>query len=237
MWDARFMRAQRLAPVLAALLLSACALPGAPDAKLQAQAAPGARSVPADLAAYYPAPEGAVWHYAQWSAQDGGPETPREGGMTIRVTGAELRSDGTRVAYTRRESPSGQLAPTRILTTASAVSLSRASDPEDGPSLTILRFPFVQQVAWKGRSWPAQGAVESVEPQGFEAVTVPAGTYDAWRVDHVLTYANGAQDRLNYWYAPGVGAVKLVERLTLFLADGGERHLLTRAELTRAEGL
>lgn len=226
-------------PLLASALLPLLAAcgdgPAAPlAARSQARPALSARAATA-AADLYPAPAGAVWHYAQWGAQDDGPEAPQNP-MTIRVTEAAARPDGTKVAFTRRDSASGQLPATRIVETASTVSLSRASDPEGGPSLAILRYPLQPGVAWKGRS-TASGAVESVEPQGYETVTVPAGAFEAWRVDHVVHQPDGTEDRLNYWYAPGVGAVKLVERVTLHLADGSTRRLTVRGELTGTEGL
>jgi hypothetical protein len=65
----------------------------------------------------------------------------------------------------------------------------------------------------------------------IETVTVPAGTFEAMRVDHEITYAQGATDTLNYWYAPGVGCVKMIERTTLF-SGPTPTHLEVIGELT-----
>ena len=44
---------------------------------------------------------------------------------------------------------------------------------------------------------------------GIQAVTVPAGTFDAVRVDIKETVKGGSSNAWTNWYAAGVGAVKL----------------------------
>jgi hypothetical protein len=55
---------------------------------------------------------------------------------------------------------------------------------------------------------------------GTESIAVPAGVFESYHLEHRITNATGAQDKLNYWYAPGVGMIKAIEGLTVDLGQG-----------------
>lgn len=216
-----------LAVLVAALSapIAACHSAGAPVQPGLKPQALRARSLAAD---YYPLAVGAKWEYRLLQKQGDGPigEKP----MSIAITSVTPLPDGGVEAVTERRYQSWSPPPTRVRRHADRVVLSRLSDPIDGPSLTILKFPLDAHTAWPGRPFGG-GNSETVVPFGEETVTVPAGTFKAFRVDHKIRYATGDTDDLNYWYAPGRGVVKMIERSTLFQGDT-KIHLEVTGELT-----
>lgn len=176
----------------------------------------------------YPVVPGMVWEYQTRQKRNDGSFSERW--MKMRITSAQDLGEGVTEAVLERESPSGQARPTRIRVHPDKVVLTRLASPPDGPSLTIMKTPPTVGETWPGRPY-TNGNRETISAQGWEDVTVPAGTFRAWRVDHKVDYAQGGSDTLNYWYAPGVGTVKMVERLTLWMGPE-PTHLEVTASLT-----
>lgn len=88
-----------------------------------------------------------------------------------------------------------------------------------GPTVKSARtfdppWVFVKPGANAGDQWeykPARGTVTySYTARGSERVEVPAGTFDAVRVEEVSKRAAGKEGSRTLWYAPGVGEVKAV---------------------------
>lgn len=214
---------------LLAALIAGCAAPTAPRLAGD-RPAPSLRAKEAS-ASLYPLSAGSRWTYRLLQQQDDGPV--REKPMTMRVLSAQAGPDGATEAVVEREYESWKPPLTRALAYADRVVLGRLSDPIGGPSITILKFPLEAGATWPGRPLTG-GNSETIAPMGLERVTVPAGAYEAQRVDHRIVYANGATDTLHYWYAPGVGVVKMIERSTLFSGDTPVRLQVT-GELTAYE--
>ena len=167
----------------------------------------------------YPTTVGRTWTYQTHQTQGEAPEKP---GKEQRLEISRHVPDG---AVMRRFYGSWEAPATLIRKSAEEVRLSRffADAPSATESIAILRFPLQVGAVWPGRSFPR--ATESIEVVGQERITVPAGTFDAWHLRHVLTYAAGGGDDLDYWYAAGVGMVQAIERVTLM---SGEKPLHTR---------
>lgn len=210
--------------VLAVVALSACQK--APMAAMTGvrPLAVAAKNAQADL---YPVAAGSNWTYALRQRQADGSEQVRP--MTIRVASAQTRADGVVEAVLERSYQNWAPPATRVLRHPDKVVLSRLSDPEDGPSITVLRTPFEAGASWPGRPLGG-GHTETIRAIGLEEVTVPAGRFQAHRVDHDIRYATGDTDTLNYWYAPGVGVVKMIERTTLY-QEGKPLRLQVTGEL------
>ncbi|MEB3198758.1 MAG: hypothetical protein VKP62_16295 [Candidatus Sericytochromatia bacterium] len=121
--------------------------------------------------------------------------------------------------------------PTRIWVTPDSVKLSRLNSPVNGPSITILRAPWQSGASWPGRPLP-DGHSEVISVIGMRDTEVPAGRFETWQVDHLIRYADGNSDVLSYWYAAGVGCVRMIERATLYVG-GKPVKLATEACLTR----
>jgi hypothetical protein len=143
--------------------------------------------------------------------------------MQMGILRAEARAGGTVEAVLERRYRGLQFPPTRVLVRPDAVVLSRLADPLDGPSLTILRGAPAVGASWPGRPLKP-GNEERVVVIGEEDVEVPAGRWRGWRVDHVLRYADGEGDTLSYWYVPGVGCARMIERTTIYV--GSEKRKL-----------
>lgn len=209
------------------LLLSSCLLAGcahAPVAPLLPRAGAFAVRATGDL---YPLAKGETWTYALEQQQDANPV--QHTAMTIAIASVTTQPDGATMAVLNRTYGTFQPPATRVLHYPDRVVLSRLSDPETGPSLTILHLPLKAGDSWPGRDFGG-GNTETVTAKGQETVTVPLGTYTAERVDHLIRYADGKTDTLSYWYAPGVGVVKMIERSTLF-ETGQTVHLSSTGEL------
>lgn len=189
---------------------------------------PGALKAAQASQSLYPVVPGTQWEYQTRQKRNDGSFSERW--MKMKITAAQELEGGITEAVLEREFPSLQVPPTRVRVHPDKVVLTRLSSPPDGPSLTILKLPPVAGEAWPGRPYTG-GDQETVLPQGWEDVTVPAGTFRAWRVDQKRDYAQGGSDTLNYWYAPGVGTVKMVERLTLWMGPE-PTHLEVTASLT-----
>ena len=209
---------------VAAVLTSACHKAPAPNAAGPRPMTMAARQTQADL---YPVTPGSRWQYVLRSRQADGSVTNRP--MAIAITGATPRADGVVEATMEREYQSWSPPTTRVLRHPDKVVLSRLSDPIDGPSITVLRTPFEPGASWPGRPLSG-GNSETIRAIGLEEVTVPAGTFKAYRVDHEIRYATGDGDTLNYWYAPGVGVVKMIERTPLY-QQGAPLRLQVTGEL------
>lgn len=80
--------------------------------------------------------------------------------------------------------------------------------------LIALQLPLQPGNQWEGRIF--QGGTERIQVMGLERITVPAGTFQTLKIEHHLQYANGKEDYLRYWYASGIGMVKLYEELTFY---------------------
>lgn len=209
-----FVRSSIAALIATATLgIAACATPVAPGAA-QARAAKALRARDAAAAPLYPLDAGLRWDYTlRQRLADG---TVKERPMAMGVARSAEIAPGLVEAVLERGYEGWAPPATRARASADQVVLNRLADPAppEGPSLTILRLPAAAGDRWGGR--PLQGGnAESVVVRGVETVEVPAGTFEALRVDHELTYADGDGDVLNYWYAPGAGCVRMIERTTL----------------------
>ncbi len=143
--------------------------------------------------------------------------------MLMDVVDVVREASGDTLATTVRAYGDFRLPATRVRVSKDNVRVSRAKDPEPGPSLVLLQSPLVVGRTWEGRQF-ADGSSESVQYRGVEPVDGPDGVVRAHRVDHLIEYAQGGSDCLEYWYAPGWGAVRMVERSTLF-TNKGRIHL------------
>lgn len=208
------------------LLLAGCGLAGAgaPLADSGASALKAKQTI--DFEALYPLAQGTEWRYRTLQRNGDSPERPgQEQRMIVTESATEA---GVTTAVVERYYGDRQSPTTQAVRTADGVVLSRYGQPELG-SMTIMKFPLKAGAKWGGRLKPQ--VTETVSYEGTAQVTVPAGTFVAQRLTHTLTYPNGHQDQLHYWYAPGVGMVKAVEGLTLDLGQGPKLNQVT-AELT-----
>lgn len=221
----------RLSTLSLCVMLSSChrPLPVATLAQspgLQAQSQPNMPS----LSTLYPLDPGHRWTYQLSQKQNG---EPKDKVKTLQMWTEALATDGNVFqAVLRRGYPDSPVSPNPTLARLynDRIELSRyqaptLSDLYASPELaapstegqnfvTILKAPFSPGQSWEGRLFK-EGS-ETVKVIGWESVQVPAGTFQALKIEHHKQYPNGKADFLYYWYAPQVGMVKLYEELTVY---------------------
>lgn len=156
------------------------------------------------------------------------------GTMTLPATQATRSADG--IVLARWPETTAQRSPRqseRFLPLPEAARqaspTSSLTDEELTTSLKVLSLPPQPGQSWTGRVWTF--AKETLTAQGWEQVTVPAGSYRAWHVTHRIAYDDGRADNLGYWYAPGVGMIKAHEESTLVMS-GQPTQFSVDGELT-----
>ena len=118
----------------------------------------------------------------------------------------------------------GKARPDDRAVAVSARGLVSGVKPPDGrfvPRATILRVPVVPGEQWAGGRPGGFVPVWRVTTRGPEEVVVPAGRFQAVRVDATYVGADRSQKHDRSWYAPGVGAVRRE-------FDSGVVHVLKR---------
>lgn len=179
---------------------------------------------------YYPVEAGRNWVFELQQYQN---DKPNPVLKEMRWTVVSSQSEGNQqTAVIKREQSHSTAQPHSTLAQISSagVTLSRYTEPlliqaaglaenpwQHQPGITVLKAPLDIGQAWPGRQF--QGGSETIQVVGTESVTVPAGTFQALKINHQLRYDNGKADDLFYWYAPGVGTVKLHEEMTVHFGE------------------
>ncbi|HEY9842319.1 MAG: hypothetical protein ACAI44_16080 [Candidatus Sericytochromatia bacterium] len=215
------------------LLLAACQPQNlAPAVRAQSRASLS-RS---EILSYYPLEAGRSWTFALEQTQNGQDNTKFK---TLTMFTEPLAPEaGAERAVLRRVYPDSTVTPTPSLARrfGDRVELSRYQAPADTGFLALqppsgavlpaargagfiiaMQLPFEPGHSWGGREF--QGGSETISVRGEETVSVPAGTFKALLIEHHLSYDNGKEDYLRYWYAPGVGMVKMYEELTAYFGQ------------------
>lgn len=195
------------------------------------------------LQRYYPMEAGRSWTFELSQTQNGQDNSKYK--VMNMFTEPLPNADGAEQAVLRRVYPGAAVTPTPSLIKrfGDRIDLSRYKDPAPArleplslqmglqlpanlplPAVTrgvnfvtAMQLPLTPGNSWEGRVF--QGGTETVSVKGEETVTVPAGTFQALLIEHHLRYDNGKEDYLRYWYAPGVGMVKLYEELTAYFGQ------------------
>lgn len=174
------------------------------------------------LSRYYPMTPGLQWTYALTQSQDDQDNTRFK---TMTIT-AEAETLPTAIIL-RRSYPDSNIQPRpslarqledRILLSHYEGSLmSSFNDIEQNASPTTGFITALQAPLTIGKSWPGRaftGGTETISVAGVETLNLPAGKFEALRIEHQLRYDNGREDVLRYWYAPEVGLVKMYEEIS-----------------------
>jgi hypothetical protein len=135
-----------------------------------------------------------------------------EGELVFVVTAVKDIKGGKRVSVERRDL--NEPVPEAVELTAAGLVRVEGPDGKLDPPQVILPVPFRAGVTWKYKqveSPTGAGAVGTDTVVGVEKVTVPAGTFEAVRVDTDCTYTwRGGVWVLkrSRWYAPHVGMIQ-----------------------------
>lgn len=96
--------------------------------------------------------------------------------------------------------PSLRLTPRGALV-ENATFIGSGADYPQGLQLDFLHMPLNAGERWEEENWLAK-------VRGTEKVTVPAGTFDAIRVEVIGTYQQAYTNVGDYWIVPGLGIVQ-----------------------------
>lgn len=214
------------------LLGAGCAAPAAPAAS------PAARGGSDCDNAFFPSSEGTTLAYATtFSGHEGSYRVEVQErtatSMKLRYTFSTAASDDGAVSFTQEiRCEGGALAATSYADIASAVSGGRVSVRTTRASGHLLPRTLSAGTTWTSSfdieatiTLPGAGGTQTVRSTinnesrviGRESVTVPAGTYDAFKVEATLTTESGAVAGVRIppqtvestsWFAEGVGMVK-----------------------------
>lgn len=158
------------------------------------------------VASFFPTEVGYTWQYAVAAHPTQDPDTTVDGTQTFRVEGSRKTRAGSTINL--RESDSYTMRDRFPTLTVSEDKIVVQGVDYLGPVATVipdiktdfLRFPLASGKKWDDGNWLG-------EVKGMEKVTVPAGTFDAYRVSVIGTYDHAYTTVGNYWVAPGVGIV------------------------------
>ncbi len=141
---------------------------------------------------YYPTTVGAKWVY--------------DGDHELVVSKVEDRK-GAKVVTVEQETAKGRnVNEVMEVSEAGLARLSCGGAPFDAP-LDMLRAPCRVGTTWKVNTAGIEGT-DTIA--AVETIKVPAGTFEAVRVDAQYTFVN-QQRTYSAWYAPGVGLLKMTE--------------------------
>jgi hypothetical protein len=150
---------------------------------------------------FYPAKVGTKWVYED-----------QTGELTSAVSAVE-RKAGETVVTVLRDHGAGPPSPLEILVLSeNGMFRVEAGGMKFDQPVCLVRFPIREGDKWDVKvSGPKQLKHEkgSATTVGFEEVEVPAGKFKALRVEKIVTTSTGVPLRSTFWYAPGVGLVKM----------------------------
>jgi hypothetical protein len=170
----------------AVLLVAAVLVASAP-------AAPVPTHLRKPLVYYYPTTVGTTWVY----------EDP-DGEETLTITKVEDVEEG-KVVTVEKVTEKGRTPDEKMIVSVGGLARIESMGSTYSPPMIMLKVPYRPGNTWK--SDPARSE-ENAKVIGVETVKVPAGTFEAVRVD--AKYASGVPQPkpASFWYAPGVGLVK-----------------------------
>jgi len=192
-------------------LSTACApqvavLPPAQLNQLQAQSRSLARTPQAARTHLFQAQTGFEWVYEVTAAPVMDPYDEKTMQVVLR-TDKVVQQGADTVLELRFDDPfsNGYTFPSLRLTPAGAVVqdatfLGAGADYPEGLLLDFMHFPLNVGERWEEENWLAK-------VRGPEKIVVPAGSFDATRVDVIGTYQQAYTNVGDYWLVPGLGIV------------------------------
>jgi hypothetical protein len=164
--------------------------------------------MPRDPPLTFPTSVGTTWVYE-------GVDSER----TVTITAVEVEDDGSKLVTTEYVGNDGKRTPEHVLRVSSAgvFLVSERGQPYVKPWCT-LKLPYHEGQTWETNS---RYGFEKVDDPGLrragliEKVRVPAGEFSAARVDWERTTNGKTERRATYWFAHGVGLVRLDDDLKL----------------------
>lgn len=201
------MRATTGTLALTVLLLAGCGSLKAPIAGVRAMNGPDAKRTVRPSADIFPTEVGHTWRYAVVAHPQDEPDRDYPGSQTMTVEAASRTAKGFTITLRDQDSFSDHMRFPEIrfdgstLTIAGMTYFGAASSRADDLTIGFLTLPLELGRKWDDGQWCGKVLAR-------ETVTVPAGTFDAWKLEGIGTYEQEYTSVGDYWFAPGVGIVK-----------------------------
>ena len=155
----------------------------------------------------FPTEPGFVWQYDVVAHPADDPYVDYRGTETVRIESSR-KQDGTVVVNCRAiDTFTERYRFPQLTLSGNQVNLrgvtywGSAASEVGGLTIDFLHLPLKVGARWDDGEWIG-------EVEAREKVTVPTGTYDAWRINVIGTHDRVYTAVGNYWVAPGVGIVK-----------------------------
>lgn len=129
-----------------------------------------------------------------------------KGRVEYAVTAAEEKNGETVVSFEADSGDGfGKGTDTRVVSKDGVFSVGKADE-----RTTFLKLPLAKGSKWVAdkQQGPGRDQEWACEAVGTETVKVPAGEFQAVRVDTKVTLNGAVQHTMTFWYAAGYGVVK-----------------------------
>ncbi len=161
----------------------------------------------AQTAAVFPTEPGFVWQYDVLAHPSDDPDVDYHGTETVRIVSSS-RQDGTlSVTCKAIDTFTSRYRFPQLVVTGDKVVMrgvtywGSAASGEDDLAVEFLQLPLKVGARWDDGEWIG-------EVEALEKITVPTGTYEAYRINVIGTHDDVYTAVGDYWVAPGVGIVK-----------------------------
>lgn len=159
-------------------------------------------------ARFFQADAKTVWQYEVSATPGDDPYVdPLKGVETVTVDAIRRSGDTTTLNLRAIDDFTNQYRFPTIVETAEGVEMKgvtywgTAADGVDELSIGFMKFPLKPGARWDDGAWIGKA-------MGKETVKVPAGTFEAWKIDVIGTHEQRYTAVGKYWVAPGRGIVK-----------------------------
>lgn len=187
------------------LFLAGC---GTANRTAPIQAAPKSKTLAArDWQAFFPTQPGSTWQYDAVAHPTDDPYVDYPGSQTIRVESSRQEAGQTVIELRDIDTFTTSYRFPTLVVSAAGVALKGVdywgpvASPIEDLTVAFLRFPLTVGSRWDDGEWIGKVLKE-------EKVTVPAGTFDTWKLDVIGTHDQAYTAVGYYWIAKGVGVVK-----------------------------
>lgn len=167
------------------------------------------RPLPARNEALFPIQQGYRWDYAVTVAPVMDPYAEEHGTYSLQIDKATPTPAGTAIELRGLSGFSQNYSFPTLIQGPNGVQLQDfnflgfGSDEIKGLKIDFMHAPLQAGMRWEEENWLAK-------VKGVETVSVPAGNFQAWRVEVIGTYDSAYTAVGDYWIAPGAGIVKAV---------------------------
>ncbi|MBC7543058.1 MAG: hypothetical protein H7338_10035 [Candidatus Sericytochromatia bacterium] len=155
----------------------------------------------------FPTDVGHTWNYQTDSVYRDDPERHYDGTESAKIDSVRRSGRSTTLQLRVIDDYSNKLRFPTLTLSDEAVTFAGAtywgSGAKEAEEMTfrLLKLPFATGNRWDDGDWAGETRVR-------ETVSVPAGTFDTWKIGAIGTYDHAYTAVGTYWVAPGVGIVK-----------------------------